>query len=135
MSLSLIEELPRIVREGKAEVARIMERLSSPNRLTLQTNELVLPFKDQSGLFRGTVPDFKSKKELQEGGEWVWRVLGKTARPSAASGRTTVKTVREMPTSTWFTLIDPKVLGWRRACVKAVDVFGFENVVVKEVNG
>lgn len=74
MSLSLIEELPRIVREGKAEVARIMERLSSPNRLTLQTNELVLPFKDQSGLFRGTVPDFKSKKELREGGEWVNRV-------------------------------------------------------------
>lgn len=97
MSLSLIEELPRIVREGKAEVARIMERLSSPNRLTLQTNELVLPFKDQSGLFRGTV--------------------------------------REMPTSTWFTLIAPKVLGWRRVCVKAVDMFGFENVVVKEVKG
>jgi adenine specific DNA methylase Mod len=69
MSLSLIEELPRIVREGKAEVARIMERLSSPNRLTLQTNELVLPFKDQSGLFRGTVPDFRPGS-----GEWVNRV-------------------------------------------------------------
>ena len=74
MPLSLIEELPRIVRDGKAEVAKIIERLSSPNRLTLQTNELVLPCRDQSGLFRGTVPDFKSKKELREGGEWVNRV-------------------------------------------------------------
>ena len=69
MSLSLIEELPRIVREGKAEVARIMERLSSPNRLTLQTNELVLPFKDTTGLFRGTVPDFRPGSS-----EWVNRV-------------------------------------------------------------
>jgi adenine specific DNA methylase Mod len=69
MATSLIEELPRIVREGKAEVARILERLSSPNRLTLQTNELVLPFKDQSGLFRGTVPDFRPGA-----GEWVNRL-------------------------------------------------------------
>lgn len=69
MSLSLIEELPRIVREGKAEVARIMDRLSSPNRLTLQTNELVLPFKDTTGLFRGTVPDFRPGSS-----EWVNRI-------------------------------------------------------------
>jgi adenine specific DNA methylase Mod len=69
MPTSLIEELPRIVREGKAEVARILERLSSPNRLTLQTNELVLPFKDQSGLFRGTVPDFRPGVD-----QWVNRL-------------------------------------------------------------
>ncbi len=50
---SLIEQLPKIVAEGKKEVERILERLSGPNRLTLQTNEYVLPSKDKSGLFRG----------------------------------------------------------------------------------
>ena len=61
MSLSLIEELPKIVAEGKKEVERILERLSSPNKLTLQTNEYVLPYKDKSGLFRGYIPEFKPR--------------------------------------------------------------------------
>jgi len=45
MGLSLIEELPKIVAEGKKEVERILERISSPHKLTLQTNEFVLPCK------------------------------------------------------------------------------------------
>lgn len=53
MSMSLIEELPRIVADSKKEVERILERASSPNRLLLQTNEYVLPSKDKSGLYRG----------------------------------------------------------------------------------
>jgi hypothetical protein len=57
MSASLIEELPKIIAEGKKEVERILERLASPQKLTLQTNELVLPSKDISGLFRGKVPN------------------------------------------------------------------------------
>ena len=61
MGLSLIEELPKIVAEGKKEVERILERISSPHKLTLQTNEFVLPCKDKSGLFKGQIPDFKSK--------------------------------------------------------------------------
>jgi len=56
MALSLIEELPKIVKEGKAEAARILERINSGNALALQTNELVLPSKDVSGLFRGEMP-------------------------------------------------------------------------------
>lgn len=56
MSLSLIEELPKIVKEGRAEAARILERINSGNALALQTNELVLPSKDVSGLFRGEMP-------------------------------------------------------------------------------
>lgn len=56
MALSLIEELPKIVKEGKAEAARILERINSGNALALQTNELVLPSKDISGLFRGEMP-------------------------------------------------------------------------------
>jgi site-specific DNA-methyltransferase (adenine-specific)/adenine-specific DNA-methyltransferase len=65
MSASLIEELPKIVAEGKKEVERILERLASPQKLTLQTNELVLPSKDVSGLFRGKVPDVGAGGEFQ----------------------------------------------------------------------
>lgn len=50
---SLIEELPKIVKQGEEEVQRIMERLSSSTRIGLQTNELVLPSKDTSGLWKG----------------------------------------------------------------------------------
>jgi adenine specific DNA methylase Mod len=49
----LIEQLPKIVAEGRKEVEKILERLSGPNRLTLQTNEYVLPSKDKTGLYRG----------------------------------------------------------------------------------
>lgn len=56
MPISLIEELPKIVKEGRAEAARILERINSGNALALQTNELVLPSKDISGLFRGEMP-------------------------------------------------------------------------------
>lgn len=61
MAESLIEQLPKIVAEGKKEVERILERISSPHKLTLQTNEFVLPCKDISGLYRGKIPEFKPK--------------------------------------------------------------------------
>lgn len=60
MPKSLIEYLPEIVAEGKREVARLLERTESANKLTLQTNEYVLPAKDKSGLFRGVVPSVQS---------------------------------------------------------------------------
>ena len=50
---SLIEQLPKIVADGKKEVERIMERLSSDNRITLQTNEYVLPVRKNENLFQG----------------------------------------------------------------------------------
>lgn len=52
---SLIEELPKIVAEGKKEVERIMERLQSPNRIRLQTNELVIPSKEMRGFLSGQI--------------------------------------------------------------------------------
>lgn len=55
---SLIEQLPDIVREGRRTAAALLERLSSGTRIGLQTNELVLPRKDVSGLFRGEIPSF-----------------------------------------------------------------------------
>ncbi len=68
MKRSLIYELPRIVDEGKKEVEQILERLSSNNKLGLQTNELVLPAKDTQGLFQGKMP------EINEDG-WLNRLI------------------------------------------------------------
>jgi len=48
---SLIYELPKIIDNGKKEANRILEGLSSKNRITLQTNELVLPTKALGGLY------------------------------------------------------------------------------------
>jgi adenine specific DNA methylase Mod len=51
MPNSLIEELPKIVAQGKKEAQRILDGLSKSNRITLQTNELVLPTKATGGYF------------------------------------------------------------------------------------
>lgn len=61
MKRSLIAELPKIVEEGKKEAEKILERLSSANKLAFQTNEMVLPSKDVSGLFKGIAPQPKEK--------------------------------------------------------------------------
>jgi adenine specific DNA methylase Mod len=68
MKKSLIEELPKVVAEGRKEVEEILERLSSANKLGLQTNELVLPAKDTAGLFKGTIPEVNEK-------EWMNRLI------------------------------------------------------------
>ena len=46
MSTTLIDELPKIVSEGKKEVEKIFERLQANNRILLQTNEYVIPTKE-----------------------------------------------------------------------------------------
>ena len=51
---SLIEELPKIVERGKKEAQRILDGLSKTQRITLQTNELVLPTKAIGGLTKFT---------------------------------------------------------------------------------
>lgn len=60
MADSLIEELPKILKQGKREAQRILEGLSKSNRVTLQTNELVLPSKDTTDLFRGRIKENSS---------------------------------------------------------------------------
>ena len=57
MPESLIELLPKIVAEGKKEVEKIFERLESNNKITLQTNEYVLPVRKESNLFMGKYQD------------------------------------------------------------------------------
>ncbi len=68
MSLSLIEELPRIIERGKKEAQRILDGLSTKNRITLQTNELVLPTKAKGGFFGQSI------KELSKQ-EWMNRLV------------------------------------------------------------
>lgn len=68
MAKSLIFELPKIVEEGRKETEKILERLSSPNKVALQTNELVIPAKDSSGLWKG-----KNTQEVSK--EWMNRLI------------------------------------------------------------
>ena len=76
MAKSLIEELTRIVSEGRQEAQRIIERLSSGTRIGLQTNELVLPRKDVSGFFRGQVPNIPNAfNAALDGGSWMNRLV------------------------------------------------------------
>ena len=76
MAKSLIEELPRIVSEGRREAAQILERLSGGTQIGLQTNELVLPSKDVSGLFKGSTPQIPNAFTMAGGnGEWMNRLI------------------------------------------------------------
>ena len=76
MAKSLIEELPRIVSEGRREAQQILERLSSGTQIGLQTNELVLPSKDVSGLFKGSSPQIPNAFNNVAGdGNWMNRLI------------------------------------------------------------
>lgn len=65
---SLIYQLPKIVDEGKKEVEKILDRIQGSNKLGLQTNEFVIPSKDESGLFAG-----RNDKEII--GDWKNRLI------------------------------------------------------------
>jgi len=65
---SLIEELPKIVAQGKKEAQKILDGLSKAQRITLQTNELVLPTKAKGGYFGQTVKNPDKK-------EWFNRMI------------------------------------------------------------
>ena len=63
---SLISELPKIVERGKKEAQRILDGLSEKSKITLQTNELVLPTKAKGGLYAFTGQSVKevNKNEM-----------------------------------------------------------------------
>lgn len=67
MPKSLIEELPRIVSEGRREAEQILERLNSSSRVGLQTNEYVLPAKDS------TMMKFKNNAVMPQ--DWCNRLI------------------------------------------------------------
>jgi adenine specific DNA methylase Mod len=62
MAVSLIEELPKIVKDGKAEVEAILSRLSSTPTIKLQTNEFVISNKDTVGLMRGQIREVEAQE-------------------------------------------------------------------------
>jgi adenine specific DNA methylase Mod len=66
MKDSLIEELPKIVERGKKEAQKLLDGLSKSQRVTLQTNELVLPTKAKGGLsaFTGQTAGIQREREL-----------------------------------------------------------------------
>lgn len=70
MAKTIIEELPRIASEGRRSAQNYLERLAGGTRIGLQTNELVLPCRDISGLFRGQQPQLP-----EQGGEWMNRLI------------------------------------------------------------
>lgn len=49
MAKSLLEELPNIVRAGKRQAQQILEQLEGPQRVSLQTRELVIPSRELGG--------------------------------------------------------------------------------------
>lgn len=61
MPETLIDLLPKIVAEGKKEVEKIFERLESNNKITLQTNEYVLPVVKDHNLFTGEYQDINEQ--------------------------------------------------------------------------
>lgn len=67
----LTQDLPRILDRGRKEAQKILDGISASNRITLQTNELVLPTKAKGGLssFVG-----QSTKEIQDG-QWLNRTI------------------------------------------------------------
>jgi adenine-specific DNA-methyltransferase len=57
MSKSLVEQLPEIIKRGKAEAQRILEQIEGSEKISLQTRELVVPSKATAALFAGTNPN------------------------------------------------------------------------------
>lgn len=68
---SLITELPKIIERGRKEAEKILDTLSTKNKITLQTNELVLPTKSKGGLSSFTGQTVKSDVKK----EWLNRLI------------------------------------------------------------
>ena len=64
MSKSLLEQLPKIVAEGKRQAAQILEQRESEQRVSLQTREFVVPSRDTAGFdFNSLRPDDSAEEE------------------------------------------------------------------------
>lgn len=76
MARSLIEELPRIVSEGRREAQQVLERMSSGTQIGLQTNEWVFPSRDTAGL-SWEHPRHVAAEALQpfDGNRWKNRLI------------------------------------------------------------
>jgi len=63
--MSLIEQLPDIVKDGKREAKEILDAIKSGQILPLQTNEIIVPNKEAYGLFSGTIKDMPHKDTIE----------------------------------------------------------------------
>jgi len=67
---SIISLLPRVVSEGRREANKILEGLSSSNRIFLQTNELVIPSKESN--YRGFIEELERKERIASVNDQEW---------------------------------------------------------------
>ena len=58
-NISIIEELPNIIREGKIEAQNIMNHIGNEDRYV---SELIIPCRNIDGLFNGTIGEYKKAK-------------------------------------------------------------------------
>ena len=70
---SIIDLLPKIVSDGRREANRMLEGLSNSSRITLQTNELVIPNKDRFQTILGGSQHIVAGTDLDEG--WKNRLI------------------------------------------------------------
>ena len=72
---SIINMLPKVVSEGRREANKILERLSSDNKINLQNNELVIPSKDSN--YQGWIEDLERKKRIKDvdNNNWLNRLI------------------------------------------------------------
>ena len=70
MSKSLLEQLPRIVADGRAQAERILEGLEGKHRIGLQTREWVLPSKDVAA--GDWIAQAERRARLGEAGQSEW---------------------------------------------------------------
>jgi adenine specific DNA methylase Mod len=69
MPISLIDELPKIAKEGRVEAEKILERIEKGNALKLQTNEFVIPNRDEASIFGNRIEniDLEAQNRLVYG--------------------------------------------------------------------
>lgn len=70
MARSLLQELPKIVEDGRKRAERILESLESRHRVGLQTREWVLPSKDTAAADMLAVEE--RRRLMREGGDAAW---------------------------------------------------------------
>ncbi|HEX7917213.1 DNA methyltransferase [Rudaea sp.] len=75
MAKSLLEQLPKIVADGKAQAEKILEGLESRHRVGLQTREWVLPSKDANETDWIAANERAVQLRSGDGGDWHNRLI------------------------------------------------------------
>lgn len=73
MAKTLLEELPRIAREGRQKVAHILEQLGRDVHIGLQTNEYVLPSRDEATFYARALKELPTLPSTSDA--WTNRLI------------------------------------------------------------